>query len=163
MKLVIFGLTITSSWGNGHATIWRGLCRSLIKKGYSITFFEKDVSYYADQRDLHNMEGMEICLYKEWNEIFNYAKEKVQDSDAAMVTSYSPDGIAATELIWKYAEGLKLFYNLDTPVTLKNLEMGNQLSYIHPEGLSEYDLVFPAKTARDKKFLLCGSSLWNKE
>lgn len=25
MKFVIFGLTISSSWGNDHATLWRGL------------------------------------------------------------------------------------------------------------------------------------------
>lgn len=142
MKLVIFGLTITSSWGNGHATIWRGLCRSLIKRGYQITFFEKDVSYYADQRDLQEMEGMEICLYNEWQEVYNYAKKRVLESDAAMVTSYAPDGIAATELIWKYSAGLKLFYDLDTPVTLKNIELGKQLSYIHPDGLYDFDLVF---------------------
>ena len=29
MKLVIFGLTVTSSWGNGHATTWRGLLNGL--------------------------------------------------------------------------------------------------------------------------------------
>lgn len=24
MKIVVFGLTVSSSWGNGHATLWRG-------------------------------------------------------------------------------------------------------------------------------------------
>jgi hypothetical protein len=33
VKIVIFGLTIRSSWGNGHATLWRGLCRALIVGG----------------------------------------------------------------------------------------------------------------------------------
>ncbi len=55
MKLVIFGLTISSSWGNGHATLWRGLCRALIRRGHSVIFYERDVPYYAAHRDLHEL------------------------------------------------------------------------------------------------------------
>ena len=38
MKLVVFGLTISSSWGNGHATLWRGLQRALAERGWQVTF-----------------------------------------------------------------------------------------------------------------------------
>ena len=57
MKIVIFGLTISSSWGNGHATLWRGLCKALIRSGHDIVFYERDVPYYADMRDLHELPG----------------------------------------------------------------------------------------------------------
>ena len=57
MKIVVFGLTITSSWGNGHATLWRALCRALVRRGHHITFFERDVPYYASTRDLLEIPG----------------------------------------------------------------------------------------------------------
>ena len=52
MRLVVFGLTISSSWGNGHATLWRGLCRAFAERGHAVTFFERDVPYYASHRDI---------------------------------------------------------------------------------------------------------------
>src|SRR5713101_788891 len=68
MKLVIFGLTVSSSWGNGHATLWRGLCNALAKQGHQVTFFERDVSYYANHRDLLWPELYELVLYSSWAE-----------------------------------------------------------------------------------------------
>jgi spore maturation protein CgeB len=141
MKITIFGLTITSSWGNGHATIWRGLCKSLIKRGHQISFFEKDVSYYADQRDLTFIKGMNIYLYKLWEEIEEFAKQQINDSDVSIVTSYCPEGIEASELIFLSNPGLKIFYDLDTPVTLKNFELDEAVPYIHPDGLGGFDVV----------------------
>ena len=52
MKITIFGLAITSSWGNGHATTYRSLCQALHARGHSITFFEKDVEWYRSNRDM---------------------------------------------------------------------------------------------------------------
>ena len=68
MKIVIFGLTITSSWGNGHATLWRGLCRALISGGHEVTFFERDAPYYAESRDMAEMNGLCLMLYQNWDE-----------------------------------------------------------------------------------------------
>jgi len=66
VRIVIFGLTISSSWGNGHATLWRGLCNALIRQGHRIVFYEKDVSYYAGARDLHELTGGRLQLYAQW-------------------------------------------------------------------------------------------------
>src|SRR4051812_37690797 len=63
MQLVIFGLTVTSSWGNGHSTLWRGLIRHLSRRGWKVTFFEKDVPYYRDTRDRNWLEGGSLVLY----------------------------------------------------------------------------------------------------
>jgi spore maturation protein CgeB len=41
MKIVIFGLTVSSSWGNGHATLWRGLINALTGRGHAVTFFAR--------------------------------------------------------------------------------------------------------------------------
>jgi len=141
MKIVIFGLTITSSWGNGHATLWRGLCKALAKHGHEIVFFERDVSYYAGARDFYEFPGIQIDLYADWEAVRLRAAHEVRDSDVAIVTSYCPDAIAATDLISAQARGLRVFYDLDTPVTLAQLRRNAAVPYIGPEGLSGFDLV----------------------
>ncbi len=140
MKLVVFGLTITSSWGNGHATLWRGLCRALARRGHDITFYERDVPYYAAHRDLLALDGVEIVLYRDWHEVRQAATRAVVDADVAMATSYCPDAIVATELIGERAE-LSVFYDMDSPTTLDRLRRGEPVAYIGPDGLRGVDLV----------------------
>lgn len=141
MKLVIFGLTVSSSWGNGHATLWRALCRSLGRQGHRVVFFERDVPYYALHRDLREPEGVDLRLYPSWEEALPAARREVADADAAMVTSYCPDGVAASDLMLSTAGPLSVFYDLDTPVTLERLRAGEEVSYLPPGGLSGFDLV----------------------
>jgi spore maturation protein CgeB len=141
MKLVIFGLTITSSWGNGHATLWRGLCKALARRGHRVVFFERDVPYYALNRDLWELPDGELCLYPSWEDAEPLARWHLSDADAAMVTSYCPDGVAASDLILESAVPVRAFYDLDTPVTLARLEAGESVDYIGPRGLSEFDVV----------------------
>ena len=70
MRIVIYGLTITSSWGNGHATLWRGLCKALHELGHTIVFFERDVPYYAQNRDLTELPGgARLILYPNWETV----------------------------------------------------------------------------------------------
>jgi spore maturation protein CgeB len=141
MKLVIFGLTISSSWGNGHATLWRGLLRALSKRGHSITFFERDVPYYASHRDLTSMPEAELVLYPEWDDIVPHASQQLADADVAMVTSYCPDGVAASDLVLSSGATLRVFYDLDTPITLNHLRSGKPVAYLGPNGLRDFDLV----------------------
>jgi spore maturation protein CgeB len=141
MKLVIFGLTISSSWGNGHATLWRGLCRALGRQGHRVIFFERDVPYYAINRDLLAPEGVDLRLYPSWEEALPAARREVADADAAMVTSYCPDGVAASELVLGTPGPLTVFYDLDTPVTLERLRAGEEVSYLPPGGLGGFELV----------------------
>ncbi|HWF18634.1 MAG TPA: glycosyltransferase [Verrucomicrobiae bacterium] len=141
MKLVIFGLTISSSWGNGHATIWRGLCRALAKRGHRVVFFERDVPYYAEHRDLLELPGVQLRLYSDWDEVRPLAKQELSDADVGMVTSYCPDGVAASDAVLDSSARLKVFYDLDTPVTLESMTAGKTVSYIGPRGLSDFDLV----------------------
>ena len=141
MKIVIFGLTISSSWGNGHATLWRGLCRALAKQGHKVIFFEKDVPYYALNRDLFEVPGGDLILYDDWNNIRHRAETELADADVAMATSYCPDGIAATDLLLNALRAKRVFYDLDTPVTFSRLDAGEPISYIGPRGLRDFDLV----------------------
>ncbi len=141
MKLVVFGLTITSTWGNGHATLWRGLCRAMARSGHRIVFFERDLSYYAAHRDLRELPGTRLRLYPEWEEVEAEARLEVADADAAMVTSYCPDGAAAADLVLSTAGPLSVFYDLDTPATLERLRNGEPVPYLPAGGLGGFDLV----------------------
>jgi spore maturation protein CgeB len=142
MKIVIFGLTVSSSWGNGHATLWRGLCKALARRGHRVVFYEKDVPYYASARDLTELPGGGVLrLYSDFDEVVSEAKRDLAGADLAMTTSYCPDGVAASELVLASNAGIKAFYDLDTPVTLDHLRAGDTVSYLLPRGLSDFDLV----------------------
>jgi spore maturation protein CgeB len=142
VKFAIFGLTVSSSWGNGHATLWRGLVRALTDDGHEVVFFEHDVPYYASTRDLHRLpEGATLVLYADWASVAGAAARAVADADVAMVTSYCPDGPAASELVLAHTGGATVFYDLDTPVTLARLHAGERPAYLPHFGLGDFDLV----------------------
>jgi len=141
MKLVIFGLTVSSSWGNGHATLWRALCRALAQRGHCVVFFERDVPYYASHRDLTVLPGCWFHLYGDWTEVLPLARAQLADADVGIVTSYCPDALAATDLVLESSAGVRTFYDLDTPVTLDKLAAGETVPYVGARGLSDFDLV----------------------
>ncbi len=141
MRIVVFGLTISSAWGNGHATLWRGLVRALARRGSSTVFFERDLPYYAANRDLRELPGSELVLYTDWADVAWRARREAASADAAIVTSYCPDAIAATELIGDAAGTLRVFYDLDTPVTLSRIGGGEDVGYVGPRGLRDFHLV----------------------
>jgi spore maturation protein CgeB len=140
MKLVVFGLTVSSSWGNGHATLWRGMIAALARRGVRVVFFERDVPYYAEQRDLTALPAGELVLYPDWEGVRARARRELADADVAMITSYCPDAIGAAELLERFA-GVSSFYDMDTPVTLARLDAGEPVAYLPPEGLGAFDIV----------------------
>lgn len=152
MKIVVFGLSISSSWGNGHATLWRGLVKALTRRGCSVTFFERDTPYYAANRDLHDIEGGRLVLYPSWPDISAMARREIAAADACIVTSYCPDAIAASRLVLGKGHAVGVFYDLDTPVTLAALDAGEPVAYIGHRGLRDYDLVlsFTGGSALDR-------------
>lgn len=141
MKLVVFGLSISSSWGNGHATLWRGLCAALARTGHRVVFFERDVPYYRRERDLHSLPGGELVLYTSFEDVRERAMLELAAARAALVTSYCPDGVAASALCARAEQPLCVFYDLDTPVTLAALESGQRPEYLSERGLVDFDLV----------------------
>lgn len=141
MKLVVFGLSVTSSWGNGHATLWRGLCRALHARGHHVLFFERDQPFYADSRDLEPQPGLEVVLYREWHDVRTRAASELADADAAIVTSFCADARSASQLVLSSRANVRAFYDLDTPVTLSTLEREHQVFYLPEAGLSGFDIV----------------------
>jgi spore maturation protein CgeB len=143
MKLAVFGLSISSSWGNGHAALWRGLVNALSYDRHHVTFFERDVPWYAEQRDLHVLpDPSRLLLYKSWPDVAAEARRVVTRADAAMVTSYCPDAQNAAALLQEWRSPVTCFYDLDTPVTLDRLAAREAIDYLPPDGLSGFDLVF---------------------
>ena len=120
-KLVIFGLSITSSWGNGHATTFRALARALHSRGHRVVFYERNQKWYASNRDLPDPEYCQLKLYDDWDSILPEVRRDLKDCDVAMVGSYCPDGIRAIEELALSRVPVKTFYDIDTPVTLAAL------------------------------------------
>jgi spore maturation protein CgeB len=142
MHLVIFGLTISSSWGNGHATLWRSLVKAMICRGHTVSFYEHDVPYYAEARDLTVLpQGGKLRFYTSLEEIRGEVMRDLGDADLALCTSFCPDGAAACELILESNAAIKAFYDLDTPVTLAGLKDGGAIAYMPSRGLGDFDLV----------------------
>ena len=153
MKIVIWGLTVSSSFGNGHATLWRGLIRALGTAGHEVVFVERDQPWYADHRDLVDLPGGRLVLYRDWAEVAHRAD--LHDGDAAIITSYCADAQAAAPRVLD-GRGTSVFYDLDTPVTLARLAAGEPVDYLPTDGLAAFDLVLsytggPALTALSER------------
>jgi spore maturation protein CgeB len=142
MRLVVFGLTVSSSWGNGHATLWRGLWRALAERGHSLVFFERDVPYYAEHRDLTQLPGGELVLFDDWSEHppprrARGARRRRGDGHLVLPRRRRRHAAAAGA----GGGAVKVFYDLDTPVTLEAVRAGQPVPSIGPRGLRDFDLV----------------------
>ncbi len=139
MKFTIIGLSITSSWGNGHATTYRALVKELSALGHEILFLEKDVPYYAGNRDMPNPDFCETVLYGTNEELKQNYRQQVAEADVVIVGSYVQQGVEIGNWAIETATGITAFYDIDTPVTLAKLERGDY-EYIDPDLISKYDL-----------------------
>lgn len=141
MRIIVFGLSISSSWGNGHATLLRGLFRALHHQGHEIHFFERDVPYYASHRDSASFPYVTLHLYTDWQSVASAARQQLQSADAAMITSYCPDARPASDMIFEVPVARTVFYDMDTPVTLSRLGSGEDVEYLPVRGFGDFDLV----------------------
>ncbi len=142
MKITIFGLSITSSWGNGHATTFRALCQALHRRGHRIVFFERDQEWYRSNRDLPGPPYCEVKIFDSWSEIRPSVRSELRDSDVAMVGSYVPDGIAALNEVLDSNVPVKSFYDIDTPITIGQLRRCGATAYLLRRHLAELDVYF---------------------
>ena len=147
MKIVILGLSITSSWGNGHATTYRALVRALAARGHDILFLERDAPWYAGNRDLPEPPYCRTALYEELPAAEARYGGEIAAADLVIVGSYVPDGIAVGDMVHRLARGLTAFYDIDTPVTLARLETGGT-DYLLPAQIARYDSTCHSPVAR---------------
>ena len=123
LNIVIMGLSITSSWGNGHATTYRALIKALAARGHKVTFLERDTRWYREHRDLATSPDCRIELYDSLRDLPRRSA-LIASADLVVLGSFVPDGTAIGDWITSTARGVTAFYDVDTPVTLKRLESG---------------------------------------
>lgn len=141
MNIVIFGLSISSAWGNGHASLLRGLFQALHQQGHQIHFFERDTPYYASHRDAGQFDYVQLHLYSDWNQELPHVRRLLADADVGLVTSYCVDGRAACDAVLSANLPRTVFYDMDSPVTLARQENGESAPYVPEAGLGGFDLV----------------------
>ena len=139
MKIVVFGLSITSSWGNGHATTYRALLGALHRRKHKIVFFEKDEPWYASNRDLPWPAFCDLRLFERWKEALPAVRSELLDCDAAVLGSFFSPGIRAADEIAASKARVKIFYDIDTPITLAKLRSGEN-QYVRRDQIEKFDL-----------------------
>lgn len=138
IDLVVLGLSLSSSWGNGHATTYRALLKAFAARGHRVLFLERDVPWYAAHRDLAAPDFCGLILYDDLRSLEAH-RGAIARADAVIVGSYVPDGVAVGRFVQEHAQGVTAFYDIDTPVTLAKLERGDH-EYLAPELIPGYDI-----------------------
>ena len=139
MQIVVLGLSLTSSWGNGHASTYRSLLAALARRRHQILFLERDAPWYAGHRDLTSADYARIELYTSLDDLQRRFLPDIESADLVIVGSYVPEGPAVIDLVLGRATGVRAFYDIDTPITIARLNAG-QTEYVRPEQISEFDL-----------------------
>jgi spore maturation protein CgeB len=139
MRIVVIGLSITSSWGNGHATTYRSLLNALYRRGHEILFLEQDVPWYAKHRDLRTAHYAQIELYKDLRSLKCNFDREVVEADLCVVGSYVQHGIEVCNWVTKNANGVSAFYDIDTPVTIGKLGR-QECEYLNESLIPRFDL-----------------------
>ncbi|MCB0325810.1 MAG: glycosyltransferase, partial [Bdellovibrionales bacterium] len=139
LRIVVLGLSLSSSWGNGHATTFRSLLRALHSRGHRITFLERDCPWYADHRDLCSPSFADLFLYDNIDTLTNTQLDAVREADVVIVGSYVPDGRDIAAWVLDEAQGVTVFYDIDTPITLRSLSE-DACDYISHSLLQRFDL-----------------------
>lgn len=139
LRLVFVGLSLSSSWGNGHATTYRALIRGLAARGHDVLFLEADVPWYAAHRDLPDPDFCRLALYEGPDDLAARFGAEIAAADAVIVGSYVRDGVAVADLVTATAGGVTAFYDIDTPVTVAGLEAGGT-EFLLPRQVADFDL-----------------------
>jgi spore maturation protein CgeB len=140
LKLVVLGLSLSSSWGNGHATTFRALLKAFGARGHDVLFLERDTPWYAAHRDPVDPAWPRLEFYPDL-EGLNRWRPEIEQADAVIVGSYVPDGVEVGSRVQQWARGVTGFYDIDTPVTLAKLRRG-EVEYLSPDLIPGYDVYF---------------------
>jgi spore maturation protein CgeB len=141
LRIVVIGLSISSSWGNGHATTFRGLLGGLARRGHDVLFLERDVPWYAAHRDLRDWTSVRVAFYASTDDLVRDHRDVLQTADVVIIGSYVPEGAEVVDLVRRSIGGVLMFYDIDTPITLARLEAGDDCEYLRRDQLREFDSV----------------------
>jgi spore maturation protein CgeB len=138
LRFVFLGLSLSSSWGNGHATTYRALLHALAGRGHDILFLEREQPWYAEHRDMARPDFCRLALYRDLAELDRW-RDEIAVADAVVIGSYVPEGVAVADFVQRHAGGVTAFYDIDTPVTLAKLAAGDH-EYLAPDAIPGFDL-----------------------
>jgi spore maturation protein CgeB len=141
LDIVFLGLSLSSSWGNGHATTFRALLRGLHRLGHKLTFLERDVSWYADNRDLAEPEFCDLRYYSCVLDLHTDHRQRLREADVVVVGSFVPEGVAVIDAVAPLCTGSFCFYDIDTPVTLTKLS-SRDYEYLAHRQVPLFDIYF---------------------
>jgi spore maturation protein CgeB len=139
--LVFIGLSLSSSWGNGHASTYRALLRGLNLIGRKVLFLERDVPWYAANRDLPSPDFCELALYSTPGDLTRRFARRIANAGAVIVGSYVPDGVEVLDIALECGVGVTAFYDIDTPITLAALDSGVD-TFLSVRQIPRLDLYF---------------------
>jgi spore maturation protein CgeB len=135
----MLGLSITSSWGNGHATTYRSLVQALSQRGHDVLFLERETPWYRAHRDAVDLPAGSVHLYHSIDELRRRWRSALADADLVIIGSYVPEGIGVSALVQSIGSRVVAFYDIDTPVTLASLAK-DDCPYINAELVAGFDL-----------------------
>ncbi|MCF6368603.1 CgeB family protein [Rhizobium halophilum] len=141
LDIVILGLSLSSSWGNGHATTFRALLRGLSQDGHRVLFLERDVPWYASQRDLPEPDFCELQYYASLEQLLSLYADRIRSADAVIIGSYVPEGVKVIDEVAALSPPRLCFYDIDTPVTLAKLDRGDE-EYLARRQIPIFDAYF---------------------
>ncbi|MFN4062186.1 MAG: glycosyltransferase [Paracoccus hibiscisoli] len=125
-EIIIFGLSLSSSWGNGHATTFRALLRGLHAEGRRVLFLERRQPWYLDNQDLPDPDFCDLEFYDDIAQVTVRHADRLARAGAVIVGSYVPDGQALIDALHRMPLRQLCFYDIDTPVTLDMLARGDE-------------------------------------
>ncbi|MFD2648922.1 glycosyltransferase [Devosia albogilva] len=154
--LVVLGLSLSSSWGNGHATTFRALLRGVAAEGKRVLFLERDVPWYASNRDLPEPDFCTLEYYSGVPDLIDRFAPELRSAGAVMIGSYVPEGPAVIDAVAELQPAHLSFYDIDTPVTLAKLARGHE-EYLERPQIPLFDIYFsfsggPTLTRLEQEF-----------
>jgi spore maturation protein CgeB len=139
--VVVLGLSLSSSWGNGHATTYRSLLSGLRGLGLNVLFLERNVPWYADNRDLARPSYCRLAFYENLDELKARFSNAIAEAGAVVVGSFVPEGASVLDFVFATAGGAVAFYDIDTPVTLSKLA-ARTADYVALRHIVQFDVYF---------------------
>ncbi len=113
--------------------------RALAARGHEVLFLERDMPWYAGNRDLPAPPWGRTALYGSLDELREEHGGELAAADLVLVGSFVPDGVEVARWALDASGGAVAFYDIDTPVTLSAVE-GGACDYLVAELVPRFDL-----------------------
>ena len=138
LRVVVLGLSITSSWRNGHAALYRALLGELRALGHDVLFLQRQI-WGTSMDNLARPLYCRVGSYDSPRDLRRHFSDEVRNADVVIVGSFVPDGIEIGEWVTATARGVTVFYDIDAPVTMAALQRGD-CPYIAAHLIPRYQL-----------------------